>query len=231
MRSRDGLRLSLNRSLSEPGPPDVVGFPSNLSPSSSADVSSSGSAKRCKLDCVSLPPSPCSDSATLQKSLIQKKVGLLDVDTFCQRLLASRIPGAKPFLIIDCRSFIAYNINHIRGSINVNCSDRFNRRRLHQGKATLADLTFSREGKDMLKKRCYREVIIYDECTTDLDRLTTSHPLFLIFSSLIEDNKEPMLLIGKKLIFLCFITNSCSASVHYMIVFNNVCLINGLTFF
>lgn len=197
MRSRDGLRLSLNRSLSEPGPPDVVGFSSALSPSGSGG---GGAPKRCKLECVSLPPSPCSDSATLQKSLIVKKVGLLDADAFRLKLLESRAVGAKPFLIIDCRSFIAYNINHIRGAINVNCSDRFNRRRLHQGKATLADLTSSREGKDMLKKRCYREVIVYDEGTADLERLTTSHPLFLIFTSLIEDNREPVLLIGELLI-------------------------------
>lgn len=186
VRSRDGLRLALNRSLSEPGPPDVTN-----------SASSCVAPKRCKLESVSLPPSPCSDSATLQKTLILKKVRQLDADTFRQKLIGCKESrNVRPFLVVDCRSFIAYNINHIRGSINVNCADRFNRRRLHQGKATLVDLTTTREGKDMLKKRCYREVIVYDEGTTDLERLTTSHPLFLVFISLIEDNKEPMLLMG-----------------------------------
>lgn len=197
VRSRDGLRLALNRSLSEPGPPDV------------SNASSTGAPpKRCKLESVSLPPSPCSDSATLQKTLILKKVRQLDPEGFRQKLIACKESRGtvRPFLVIDCRSFIAYNINHIRGSINVNCSDRFNRRRLHQGKATLVDLTTTREGKDMLKKRCYREVIVYDEGTADLERLTTSHPLFLIFVSLIEDNKEPILLMGEfTLVFFSFL--------------------------
>ncbi|XP_065209691.1 dual specificity protein phosphatase 10-like isoform X3 [Planococcus citri] len=198
VRSRDGLRLALNRSLSEPGPPDVISAAIS-SPGTSAASATAAPPKRCKLESVSLPPSPCSDSATLQKTLILKKVRQLDADSFRQKLLVARDGRAfkqAPFLVIDCRSFIAYNINHIRGSINVNCSDRFNRRRLHQGKATLVDLTTTREGKDMLRKRCYREVIVYDEGTADLERLTTSHPLFLVFISLIEDNREPVLLIG-----------------------------------
>jgi len=123
-------------------------------------------------------------------------VGQLDADAFNQKLKDSRA-GRPSFLIIDCRSFIAYNLNHVRGAINLNCTDRFNRRRLHQGKATLADLTSSREGKELLKNRSYREVIVYDESTADLERLNTSHPLYLIFSKLIEDNKEPVLLIGE----------------------------------
>ena len=195
IRSRDGLRLSLNRSLSEPGPPDVAGYVSPITCPIPGNSGSPGS-KRCKLDCVSLPPSPCSESLTFQRSIILKRVGQLDADAFNQKLKDSRA-GRPSFLIIDCRSFIAYNLNHVRGAINLNCTDRFNRRRLHQGKATLADLTSSREGKELLKNRSYREVIVYDESTADLERLNTSHPLYLIFSKLIEDNKEPVLLIGE----------------------------------
>lgn len=222
MRPRDGLHLSLNRSLSEPGPADVSPKPPP-SPSSTTGSAScpkllcpsnATAARRNKADCVSLPPSPCSDSCTFQKSLILKKVREMDADTFCQKLMAASASCAaggmmtaasaagggdasRPFLIVDCRSFIAYNINHVRGAVNVNCSDRFNRRRLQQGKATLADLTSTKEAKAMLKRRCYRDVIVYDEGTCDVRKLTTTHPLFIIFTSLIEDNREPIMLIGE----------------------------------
>lgn len=67
-RPREGLKLPLNRSLSEPGPPTPSNQhhqPSFLSPP-----------KRCKLETtsVSLPTSPCAESATLQRALVIKKV-------------------------------------------------------------------------------------------------------------------------------------------------------------
>jgi len=190
-RSRDGLKLALNRSLSEPGPPDLPSSNGFLVPP-----------KRCKLESVSLPASPCSESATLQRSLVMKKVKPLDPDSLVRKLQRSNTGcGGKSnanrnFLVVDCRPFIAYNVNHIRGSINVNCSDRFNRKRLQQGKATLADLATTREGKDLLKKRTFKEVVVYDDCTTDFDRLPTSHPLFLVLTTLVEDNRDPAFLLG-----------------------------------
>lgn len=191
-RSRDGLKLALNRSLSEPGPPDLPSSNGFLVPP-----------KRCKLESVSLPASPCSESATLQRSLVMKKVKPLDPDSLVRKLQRSstgcggKSNANRNFLVVDCRPFIAYNVNHIRGSINVNCSDRFNRKRLQQGKATLADLATTREGKDLLKKRTYKEVVVYDDCTTDFDRLPTSHPLFLVLTTLVEDNRDPAFLLGK----------------------------------
>merc|ERR1712066_234090 len=69
----------------------------------------------------------------------------------------------RNFLLLDCRPFIAYNVSHIKGAINVNCCDRFNRKRLQQGKASLADLATTKEGKEMLKKRNWKEVVVYDD--------------------------------------------------------------------
>lgn len=105
--------------------------------------------------------------------------------------------AGKNFILLDCRPFMSYNMNHISGAINVNCSDRFNRRRLQQGKASLADLATTREGKEVLKKRSFREVIIYDDSTSEKDRITLGHPLLLVLVSLVEDHKEPSLLLGK----------------------------------
>jgi len=177
---REGLKLALNRSLSEPGPEHHP----PLSP---------GLAKRCKLDPISLPSSPCGDSSTLQRALLLQRVKHLDADTLARRL---PVEATRGLLVLDCRPFLAFNVNHIRGAVNVNCADRFNRKRLLSGKATLADLATTRDGKDLLRKRV-KEVIVYDDSTTELERLPTSHPLFLVLTTLVEDNREPFLLLGK----------------------------------
>ena len=98
--------------------------------------------------------------------------------------------------MIDCRPFIGFNVNHIRGAINVNCCDRFNRKRLQQGKATLADLATTKEGKELLKKRTWKEVFVYDECSDNLETLPSSHTLFLVLNALVEDHREPIMLLG-----------------------------------
>lgn len=175
---REGLRLALNRSLSEPGPQSPT--------------------KRCKLEAASLPASPCGESTTLQRALVLQHVTTVDPDTLATQLQQRRL------LLVDCRPFLAYNVNHIRGSINVNCSDRFNRRRLQQGKATLADLATTREGKELLKKR-FKEVVVYDDSAEDVDALPSSHPLFLVLSSLVEDNRRPALLRGESTVCLLFV--------------------------
>ncbi|KAK9889168.1 hypothetical protein WA026_004449 [Henosepilachna vigintioctopunctata] len=182
-RSRDGLKLPLlNRSRSEPGPPTL-------------NVLTSTPPKRCKLDTssVSLPASPCAESSSIQRSLILKKVKYLEPDGLRQKLENCR---PKNYVLLDCRSFTAYNLNHIVGAINVNCTDRYNSKRLQRGRATLADLASTRDSKDILKKMAFKEVVVYDECTNDKDRITNNHPLFLVLSSIVEENKEPVLLLG-----------------------------------
>lgn len=178
---REGLKLALNRSLSEPGPEQCAKL-------------SLGPAKRCKLETsattVSLPASPCADSATIHRALLLQRVKRVDADA-----LARRLPP-RGLLVLDCRPFLAYNVNHIRGAVNVNCADRFNRKRLLSGKATLADLATTRDGKDLLRKRV-KDVVVYDDSTAELDRLPASHPLYLVLTTLVEENREPALLLGK----------------------------------
>ncbi|CAH1103170.1 unnamed protein product [Psylliodes chrysocephalus] len=184
-RPRDGLKLPLNRSISEPGP---------QSPTSHLALSPP---KRFKLEAasVSLPTSPCGENAHLQRTWVLNNVKNMDGDALRSKM-EDRKPGPKSYILLDCRPFMSYNINHIAGAINVNCSDRFNRRRLQQGKATLADLATTRDGKEVLKKRSFREVIVYDDSTSDKERITIGHPLLLVITSLVDDHKEPALLIG-----------------------------------
>ena len=154
---------------------------------------------------VSLPSSPCSESSTLQRTLMLKKARTTDHASLASKLGNLRDKGGMEavgtkktdgFLLVDCRPFIQYNVNHIRGAINVNCCDRFNRKRLQQGKATLADLATTKEGKDLLKKRTWKEVVVYDDCSDSLEELPASHTLFLVMNALVEDNREPVMLLG-----------------------------------
>ncbi len=84
----------------------------------------------------------------------------------------------------------------MRGAINVNCCDRFNRKRLQQGKASLADLATTKEAKELLKKRNWKEVVVYDDGSEELASLPSSHTLFLVIASLVEDLRQPVMLVG-----------------------------------
>jgi len=219
LKGRDSLKLSFNRSISEPG--HSVPMISMLSPPSVAP--SLHPPKRCKIDrskvgyltpsagveprdpslippldlepgTVSLPTSPCSESSTLQRTLLLKQARTISCEGLAKRLEKGK--HGRNSIILDCRPFIAYNVNHIRGAINVNCCDRFNRKRLQQGKASLADLATTKEGKEALKKRNWKEVVVYDDCTEELATLPTSHTLFLVMNSLVEDQRQPIMLVG-----------------------------------
>lgn len=74
--------------------------------------------------------------------------------------------------------------------------DRFNRKRLLTKRVHLSDLASSKETRDALRKRQYREIVVYDQSTVELDKLAPGHPLFLALSSLVEENREPAVLIG-----------------------------------
>lgn len=201
---REGLKLPLNRSLSEPGTASLS-MPAR-SPTSPCSKNyqyrflrseQGGPSKRCKLESASLPASPCTESTTLQRTFITKRVGCMEPEELRERLEQKLSHLSSNFLLVDCRPFLAYNVNHIKGAININCTDRINRRRLQSGKATLADLATSGEGRELLRRRLNKEVVVYDDKTSNMERITTTHPLYIVLSSLVEDNKLPVLLLGK----------------------------------
>ena len=108
---------------------------------------------------VSLPNSPCSESSTMQRTLLVKHVSTVTSSGLASKLTAQPpLPKGGPptsgdgsgYLLVDCRPFIAYNVSHIKGAINVNCCNRLNRKRLQMGKATLADLATTKEGKEVV---------------------------------------------------------------------------------
>lgn len=109
--------------------------------------------------------------------------------------------GPMP-VIIDCRPFMEYNKSHIRGAVHINCSDKISRRRLQQGKITVLDLISCREGKDSYKGIFSKEIVVYDESTTDPNRLTFSQPLHVVVESLRREGKDPIILKGNTLVGL-----------------------------
>lgn len=119
--------------------------------------------------------------------------------------LASRINRSKAVLVLDCRPFFAYNANHIQGAVNISCSDRFNRRRLLQGKCSLVDLVTSKEGKDLYKKRSNKEVVVYDDRTKDIKDVASDATMYIVLSVLRREGKQASILKGNYYLFYCFI--------------------------
>merc|ERR1712038_1730127 len=233
LKSRDSLKLSFNRSISEPGHAGLTTCPMAPLTSPPSLGPSLHPPKRCRMDglsrskplslappssflsppappggVVSLPASPCSESVTMQRSMVMQQATTISGDQLAKRLrLRKTGKHGKHFLLLDCRPFIAYNVSHIKGAINVNCCDRFNRKRLQQGKASLADLATTKEGKETLKKRNWKEIIVYDDCSEDLSCLPDSHTLFLVIKSLVDDLRKHIMLTGG---IRCFQTTQSS---------------------
>ncbi|XP_065655413.1 dual specificity protein phosphatase 10 [Hydra vulgaris] len=98
-------------------------------------------------------------------------------------------------MLLDCRSFLAYNFKHISGALNVNCTGLV-KKRLQQGKATLVDMVTSEYGKEFLKSGKWAKAVVYDDCTTELEKLPSSHPLKIVLVLLHKQGKEAFLLKG-----------------------------------
>ncbi|KAL7633793.1 UNVERIFIED_CONTAM: hypothetical protein RMT77_015749 [Armadillidium vulgare] len=188
---RDGLRLALSRSLSEPG---VPGVPTEMPIVSPTSPQPPFSALFAPSQVVSMPASPCADSTTIQRSILLRRSRTIEPVDLARRL--TKAQKMRSFLLVDVRSFVAFNMSHIRSAINLNCSDRINRRRLLQRKAGVVDLAVSPAGRDVLKKRCFKEVIVYDDSSRDIELLSQHHPVLLVLMALLEDNRDPLLLKG-----------------------------------
>ena len=116
--------------------------------------------------------------------------------------LAGRMTtDSGPFLVLDCRSFIAFNLCHISGAHNVGCSDRVTRKRLHCGRVQLEDLLGSPEAKEMFRKRS--DIIVYDERTLELtdSQPTSANSLHLLLSLLCRQGKRAYFVNGKNIMF------------------------------
>ncbi len=131
------------------------------------------------------------------KSVLQCK-DCASTRTITSKDLVQRLKKSK-LILLDCRPFIAYNLNHIVGALNISCCDRFTKRKLERGKASVGDLVSGHEDaktifKDYIKEA---EIILYDDSTTDVADIPATHPLYLVLSSLLKEGKEAFVLRGK----------------------------------
>ena len=104
-------------------------------------------------------------------------------------------------LLLDCRSFIAYNLRHINGALNVSCADRFTKRRLAGGRTTVGEIV---SGDDGRAKDIYQELwessdfIVYDDSTLNpADHGDAANSLHTVLEALSKEGKDALVLRGK----------------------------------
>jgi len=100
-------------------------------------------------------------------------------------------------LLLDCRTFMAFNANHINGALNVCCSDRITKKRLVDGKVKVADIICGQEGKDAYRRlEKDAEIILYDESTVEMESLPETNTLNLLVKCLLKHGKHSKFLQG-----------------------------------
>jgi len=111
--------------------------------------------------------------------------------------LVALLNNHESVLLLDCRTFMVFNTNHIAGAVNVSCSDRITKKRLADGKISVADAVSGQEAKELYRRlEADAEIIVYDENSTELDTLQATHPLKLVADCLRKQGKQPRFLIG-----------------------------------
>lgn len=111
--------------------------------------------------------------------------------------LAAKLRKSRNVLVIDCRPFLCYNSQHVQGALNISCTDRFNRKRLQQGKVGVLDLLAATHGKDTFRRKPVREVVLYDERGSGEEHvLDTDSALHIVLTTLHREGRQPAVLQG-----------------------------------
>ncbi|XP_069759847.1 dual specificity protein phosphatase 16 isoform X2 [Narcine bancroftii] len=111
--------------------------------------------------------------------------------------------GLEKVLVIDSRSFVEYNASHILNAVNINCS-KLMKRRLQQDKVQIIEL-IQHSAKQKIEFDVEQEVVVYDQCTQDVSRLSSDCFLSVLLSKL-EKKFDVFLLAGG---FATFSSNFC----------------------
>lgn len=124
---------------------------------------------------------------------------------------ASDAVRSKVGVVVDCRGFVAFNTNHVNCAFNASCGDRFARKRLMDGKVTIAELVSGGPETDMStcdSRDRYRllvseavadgsAIVAYDDNTTDVTSLPVTHPLRVLTEYLKKTGATIKFLSGK----------------------------------
>jgi dual specificity MAP kinase phosphatase len=121
----------------------------------------------------------------------------LDESVISSKELVELINSEMPLLLLDCRTFLAFNGNRINGALNVSCSDRITRKRILDGKINIGDIVSGQEGKELYRKlESEAEIVVYDESTVELCSLPETNSLHIITKSLLKHGKQSRFLKG-----------------------------------
>ncbi|XP_064484133.1 dual specificity protein phosphatase 10-like [Ornithodoros turicata] len=118
-----------------------------------------------------------------------------------------------PVILVDCRSFLSFNAGRIKTAVNVNCGDRITRRRLQQGRLALWDLVSCREAREQLRRSSGPDVVVYDDCTKDLDNPQPSSSLAMVLAVLCQNGAKPAVLKGGYREFERQYSEECTSSL------------------
>ncbi|XP_033110837.1 dual specificity protein phosphatase 10-like [Anneissia japonica] len=104
---------------------------------------------------------------------------------------------AKPnenIIIIDSRPFTEFTKRHIQGAFNV-LMNPMRRRRLLDGKMTVADMISCERGRLQLKNRAVHEVVLYDEDSDTLDNVPANSAVKCLVTSLEKEGAISVFLL------------------------------------
>ncbi|ETE56234.1 hypothetical protein L345_18055, partial [Ophiophagus hannah] len=91
-------------------------------------------------------------------------------------------------LVLDCRSFFAFNSSHVRGSCNVRLSTIVRRRA--KGAVGLEHILPNEEARARLHKRLYHAVVLLDERSADLEASKRDSTLQLALNTLCREARD-----------------------------------------
>lgn len=112
--------------------------------------------------------------------------------------LAAHMVNPESLVIIDCRNFMTYNANHIRGAVNVNLANKITRKRFVDGHITIPDLVSGAEEKaEYRRKENGAVIVVYDDNATNMESLPAAHPLKLLSNRLQHDGRDVRFLEGE----------------------------------
>ena len=120
-------------------------------------------------------------------------------------------------LLLDCRSFLAFNAGHIRGAVNARCNTIVRRRA--KGSVLSLDqiLAGDEEVRERLRSGMYSAVVLYDERTPDSETVKEDSTLTLVLNAVCSDSSGTLvyLLKGKYSALLLNVGSGASCYYYY----------------
>ena len=159
----------------------------------------------------------CRPSSASKHFRSSSSVDPITADELASFLVGETVTGSdvtgRTVVVVDCRCFMAFNTNHVAGAFNAACADKFSRKRLARGRATVADLVSSGPSAEAPggAREIYRRLaktasaspsglfVAYDDNTSKLEALQESHPLRLLTTALTASGCRTKYLQGKSL--------------------------------